>query len=91
MADPLSITASIIAVVGAAEGVTKTLAKIKSIRNTPNELLALINEVSDIKVILSDVQNYIIQNTQRSQVFEDELRNMLTLINRAKDKILEFD
>ena len=62
MADPLSITASIIAVVGAAECVTKTLAKIRSIRNAPDELLALINEVSDLKIILSDIQNYIVYN-----------------------------
>ena len=55
MADSLSITASIIAVVGAAEGVTKTLDKIKNIRNVSDELLALINEVSDLKAILSDI------------------------------------
>ena len=91
MADPLSITASIIAVVGAAEGVTKTLAKIKSIRNAPDELLPLINEVSDLKIILSDMQNYITQNTQKPQISQQELRNISTLINRAKEKLLELD
>ena len=40
MADPLSIAASIIAVVGAAEGVAKKLVKIKNIRNAPEELSA---------------------------------------------------
>ena len=91
MADPLSITASIIAVVGAAEGVTKTLAKIKSIRNAPDELLALINEVSDLRIILSDMQNYLTQNTQRPQISQEELQNISTLINRAKKKLLELD
>ena len=91
MADPLSITASIIAVVGAAEGVTRTLAKIKSLRNAPNELLVLINEVSDLKIILDDMQNYIAQNTQRPQISQKELRNISTLINRAKEKLLELD
>ena len=65
MADPLSIAASIIAVVGAAEGVGKTLTKIRNIRNAPNEILALINEVSDLRVILNDLEGFITQNTAR--------------------------
>ena len=91
MADPLSITASIIAVVGAAEGVTRTLSKIKSLRKAPDELLALINEVSDLKIILRDVQSYIARNTQRPQISQEELDNISTLVNRAKDKLLELD
>ena len=91
MADPLSIIASIIAVVGAAEGVAKTLGKIKTIRNAPDELLALINEVSDLKIILSDIQSYVIHNIQRPQISPEELRNISTLINRARDKLLELD
>ena len=91
MADPLSIIASIIAVVGAAEGVTKTLAQLKSIRNAPDELLALINEVSDLKVILSDVQMYVVHNTQRLRIFQAELQNLSTLIDRAKTKLLDLD
>ena len=96
MADPLSITASIIAVVGAAEGVTKMIAKIRNIRNAPEELLALINEVSDLRIIFGDVQHYL-QNAQRCQsmprVFTDltELHHMFILINRAKYKLLELD
>ena len=89
MADPLSITASIIAVVGAAEGVTKTLAKIKSIRNAPDELLALMNEVSDLKLVISDIQNHIV--IQRAQTPQTELQNISTLVKRAKDKLLELD
>ena len=96
MADPLSITASIIAVVGAAEGVTKTLAKIRNIRNAPEELLALINEVSDLRIVFGDVQNYI-QSTERSQTTSrlattnEVLQHMAILINRAKYKLLELD
>ena len=96
MADPLSITASIIAVIGAAEGVTKTLAKIRNIRNAPQELLSLINEVSDLRIIFGDVQKYL-QNAQRSQsmprrsTHQEELHHMSILINRAKDKLLELD
>ena len=91
MADPLSLIASIIAVVGAAEGVSKTLAKMKSIRDAPDELLALINEVSDLRIILMDVQSYIAQNLRRPRIAQDELQHMSTLIDRAKEKLLKLD
>ncbi|KAL9118382.1 MAG: hypothetical protein Q9187_005073 [Circinaria calcarea] len=91
MADPLSVTASIIAVLGAIEGVTKTLAKIKNIRNAPQELLALINEVNDLKLILSDVQNYVSQTTGRPQVLQEPLQHMSILVNRARSRLLELD
>ncbi|KAL9121160.1 MAG: hypothetical protein Q9187_002285 [Circinaria calcarea] len=91
MADPLSITASIVAVVGAAGGITKTLAKIKNIRNAPDELLALINEVSDLRLILNDLQHYITQDTQRQQILQEELQHISILVGRAKDKLLQLD
>ena len=91
MADPLSVTAGIIAVLGAIESVTKTLARIKSIRNAPNELLALINEVSDLKLILSDVQSYLADCTASQQLPREPLQHMSTLANRARDRLLELD
>ena len=60
MADPFSITAGIVVIVGAAGGITKTLEKIKDFRNAPDELLALINEVSDFRLILNNLQHYIL-------------------------------
>ena len=55
MGDPLSITASVIAILGAADSVRKVLSKIRLLNASPDELLALINEVSDFKVVLYDV------------------------------------
>ena len=91
MADPLSITASIIAVISAAEGVGKTLAKIKDIRKAPNEVIALINEVSDLRIILGDFEGYIAQNTERPQILQSQLDHMSVLLQRAKDRLLELD
>ena len=90
MADPLSITASVIAVVGAAEGVGKTLTKIKNIRNAPSELFALINEVSDLRIILTDIDSYLSQAITRTQPL-DQLQHMTTLLQRAKDRLLQLD
>ena len=91
MADPLSITASVITVLGAAEGISKTLAKIKSTRHAPNELLALINEVSDLKIILREVERYIIRDPNRPSPPLEQLQTMSTLIERAKESLLELD
>ena len=57
MADPLSVTASVIAVVTAAEDFSETLVKIKNARNAPCEFLALVNEVSDLRIALNDVES----------------------------------
>ena len=56
MADPLSITASIIAVVGAAEGIGTIINRIKTFREEPDELFSLINEISDLRIVPSDIE-----------------------------------
>lgn len=51
--DPLSLTASIIAVVGLATTTTKALTKIiKSFHHSPGEIHALNNELADLQAIL---------------------------------------
>ena len=57
MADPLSVTASVIAVVGAATNVINTSSSlIKTLRHAPTEICALINEVEDLRAVLVDVE-----------------------------------
>ena len=90
MADPLSITASIIAVIGAAEGVSKGFSKIKDIRKAPSDLLALMNEVSDLSVILGDVESNI-RHADRVPLPREQTAHMSALIQRAKDRLLELD
>ena len=89
MADPLSLTVSIIAVIGAVEVLGKTLKKISSIRNTLNELLALVNEISDFRIILSNIENHNVKNTE--DVPQEQLQHMSILLNRAKDRLLQLD
>jgi hypothetical protein len=43
--DPLSITVSVITLLGVVKGVAKGLAKLKSYREAPDEIIPLINEV----------------------------------------------
>ena len=91
MSDPLSIIASVITVIGAAEGVSKMLSRLRRIKNAPNEILALINEVSDLTLILGDVERCFTDEGRRPRLSQDHLRTLSTAINRARDKLLELD
>jgi len=46
MAEPLSITASILAILGAAEKTGKGLERLRTLHNAPDELQYVLNEVS---------------------------------------------
>ena len=46
--DPLSISASIIAVIGTIRTVSQGLERLASLRHAPDQLLALTNEVSTL-------------------------------------------
>ena len=89
MADPLSITASIIAVIGAAEGLSKTIAKIRNIQNAPSELLALTNEISDLRLVLGEVESYITQT--QLQMPSEPLQTMSGLLERGKAYLSELE
>ena len=57
MADPLSIVASAISIVGAAKTVSKTLSTVIKLRklDVPDELMTLVNEVSDLRSVVDQV------------------------------------
>lgn len=57
MADPLSVTASVIAVVGAATNVINISSSLlRTLRHAPTEICAVINEVEDLRAILVDIE-----------------------------------
>ena len=85
MADPLSITASIIAIVSAAEGVSSAISRLKTLYDAPAEALALINELSDLGVVLSQVEKHIVQNNQEqeTQRSREQLQSLAALVESA--------
>ena len=91
MADPLSITASVIAVLGAADGANKALTRIKNLANAPRKLLDLINEVSDLTLVLDSIETFVKKTDERKQANEEHLQHMKTLMDRAKTRLLELD
>ena len=93
MADPLSITASIIAIISAAEGVTLALSRIKTIYDAQAEVLAFINELSDLGVVFSNVEKYIVHRIQEpeTQVPQEQMQSIATLVESATIILHEVD
>ena len=83
--DPLSITAGVIAVVGAAQDAGKSSLKfLRTVKNAPGELQDLIHEVDQIEAVLEDVKDAV-ESSQRSS------RALNLLLERAKEKLVELD
>ena len=53
--DPLSVTASVIAIAGAASTAGLSIKKLLSLRGTSDAVLALNNEVSDLQLVLQAI------------------------------------
>lgn len=62
--DPLSLTASIIAVVGAGSTIGKGLKKAAAARHMPDIVLALNNEISDLRFVIHDLNDLLWQHDQ---------------------------
>lgn len=54
--DPLSITASVLTLVTAANKVAKGLDNLASIKGAPAAVLALNNELSDLRLVLTEAE-----------------------------------
>ena len=90
MADPLSIIASITAVIGAADSVGKALLRIKLLHDSPKQLLALINEVSDFRIVLYSVEKQFCR-PQDVKSNSDHLSHLSDMIGKAKVTLLQLD
>ena len=90
MADPLSIIASIIAVIGAAESVGRTLNRITDITNAPDEVLALSNEISDFTVVLKHVETYVTA-ADGAVISLEKLEHLNVLAKRAQSKLAQLE
>ena len=90
MADPLSVVASIIALIGAAESIGKTLNRIRDITNAPNEVLALSNEISDLTVVLKHVETYVTA-ADCAVISRDNLKHLSILAKRAQSRLDQLE
>ena len=93
--DPLSITTAIVALGGACMTVSKTLAKIRGVKQAPVIIQALNNEISDIRLALSDINDYL-QNEGMTGAFianaDRRIFRMCTsMLKQTREKVQELE
>ena len=92
--EPLSVAANMIAVLGAGGIILKTLDQANLIRQAPEIVLALNNEISDLRLIVHETQRLLQENQARNPVgsdtrtFADEVTPILI---KGRDKLLELE
>jgi len=86
MTEPLSIVASFIAVIGAAEGVAKTLRETRNLTTAPDEILDLANEVSDFPIVLQSIESYAMSSLL-SLEWSEHSKYLVVLTQKAEDRL----
>ena len=86
--DPLSILASVITL-GAA--VSATLEQLRTLHSADHELQAIINEVSDIRVVFSFIDETIKERQAYQQLSQDHLYGLLRLLESSKATLTVLD
>ncbi|KAL8861156.1 MAG: hypothetical protein Q9178_002372, partial [Gyalolechia marmorata] len=80
--DPLTITASVIAILGAAGQVTKGIAKVQALQHAPADLSGLMNEVSDLRAVISQVSTF------SNQLEEERFRGPVVTLKGHLDEAM---
>lgn len=86
--DPLSVIASTITIAGA---VSASLDQIKAFYDAGNELHALMNEISELRIILSEVESATIERQSQKTLPQRSVNIICLLMTGAKDKLQQLD
>ena len=86
--DPLSIIASTIAIACAT---AQTLETLKSIYGANSELHALMNEVSELQIVLPEVERVILERRTHQQLPQGTVDKICKLLEGAKDSLHSLD
>ena len=89
--DILSAVSGIITLLGASGTIVSSLEKLSSLREAPNTVLALNNEVSDFRLVIHESLNILQQENTRSSVSQAYAQNFDSVLRRARDKLVELE
>ena len=89
--DPLSITASVITLIAAANQVAVGLNKLASLRGAPGAVLQLNNEVSELRLVLSVAEPLLHKHDQANAADGATSPALQLSIERAKDRLTELE
>lgn len=84
--DPLSITAGILAIFGAGGKVGNGLKKLVQLKDAPDVLLALCNEVTDLQCVVQDTED-LLQQWGEVNALPSSIKGAL---NQAKATVLDL-
>jgi hypothetical protein len=87
MADPLSLTASVIAIATAAAHISRAISRMRGLKQMPAGVYALKNEVADLEVVLRQVGHALKQRTLVPDIDLEDLKKILT---RTNDHLAEL-
>lgn len=89
--DPLSVAASIVAVVGAAATVARELEKLRrTLKDASNTLCSLVNEVSDLQLVISACESAVEDLAQYNGDCSAPLSTATSVLERAKRDLFEL-
>lgn len=89
--DPLSITAAIIALIGAGGKVGTGLRKLVELRNAPDSLLQLNNEVADLKLIVQAIDTNTLDSPADDSGAAAQYQLTHNALERVKEVALELE
>ena len=87
--DPLSLTASIIAILGAGGTISKGLSKIRNLKRAPYIVLQLNNEVTDLHLLIRAVDDLYRRADQ--SILDAHEHLVYNALERAKHAVLELE
>ena len=90
MMDPLSITASIIAILGTGGAVAKGLFKLRSIKDAPTVLLQLNNDVSDLTLLVQAVDQ-LLRSYRPAMPPSMQDQVVYSALERARNVVLQLE
>ena len=89
--DPLSITASCIAIAGAGGAAVKGLKKIRDLSKVPDVLLSIMNEVADLTLVIQDIRSSFQLHQNSSNISRASISVINQLLDRVQATLLELD
>ena len=89
--DPLSVCASVIAVLQAANSVGKTVGKLRSMIAARDEISALLVEVSDLKLVFQNSIEALETLPPANNISEGQRRDVLRLLTRGQEASANFE
>jgi hypothetical protein len=86
--DPLLVIASTVAI---AVALSTSLDQFKTLYDAGHELHAVMNEVSEIRIVLLEVESAIMERQSRKQLPQRSVESICKLVVCAKDKLQLLD